>query len=85
VPHEHAENAGTRRRRPQNRAVALDPLENKIGTKRTCNAIMWMSAIEERADITPTAVLFLSGLVRISRIYNGSRDMCDLLLNGSWL
>jgi hypothetical protein len=33
VPHEHAENAGTRRRRPQNRAVALDPLET---TSRHC-------------------------------------------------
>jgi hypothetical protein len=37
VPHEHAENAGTRRRRPQNRAVALDPLENKIGTDNRRN------------------------------------------------
>ncbi len=39
MPHEHAENTGTRRRRPQNQAVALDPLENNIGTKRTSESV----------------------------------------------
>jgi len=54
--------------------------------KRTCNAIMWMSAIMgEGTDINPGSVLFLSGLVRISWVYNGTRDMCDLLMMGPWL
>ena len=28
--------------------------ESGSGTKRTCKAIMWMSAIEEETDTTPT-------------------------------
>src|SRR5271165_1502620 len=35
VPNEHAENAGTRKRRHQEERPALDPLENSIRKERT--------------------------------------------------
>ena len=56
MPHEHAENTGTRRRRPQNQAVALeavalDPLENTIGTFRTCGDFRVESACGGKAEV----------------------------------
>jgi hypothetical protein len=42
VPNEHAENAGTRKRRHPEEPLALDPLENSIDVKQT----LWIEAAQ---------------------------------------
>jgi hypothetical protein len=53
VPNEHAENTGTRKRRPPEEPPVLDPLENTIRRDQTSRASMTLSGMRPTATFPP--------------------------------
>jgi hypothetical protein len=70
---------------PPGKAVAEVPDLRNADTRKSHPDRSSANNRNGRRSSYPRSVLSLSGLVRIARIYNGTRDMRDLLVDGPWL